>query len=82
VLQGVINEWRFGDGRGRGSYPEKLRNTTKTHISTVVIRNNGFVLNPYIACTRMWTTEIEFKVQLSYPETESCLTHLSLFCVP
>ena len=45
VLQVVINERRFGDGRGSGIYPEKLRNTTKTHISIVVIRNNGFVLN-------------------------------------
>jgi hypothetical protein len=38
LLEGVINEKRFEDGRGRGSYPEKLRNTTKPHISTAVMQ--------------------------------------------
>jgi len=45
VLQGVINDRRFEDGRGRGSYPEKLKNTTKTHISTVVMQSRFEIMN-------------------------------------
>jgi len=47
VLQGVINERRFGDGRGRGSCPEKVRNTTKTHISTVAMQSRFEIMDSF-----------------------------------